>query len=264
MNYLYNFETHLIAGLNHAKNALRLLDIENELKFDDITIKISEEQNFAKMNKLTPDTVYVVIKYLSSDIQWYSKTTPIQLLVLSEQDSLERAKMILDKFTIDNNWEAIIDGTTYIKAQYSSPVVLNNYVEVSYGYRSVLYVSGTLSIMENIVDVKNVKIDNNEVKPLSFSLSYVMSTNTQAKSAEAIANSVKTVSTFSISMSIPMVDSDLVDKVMDILGEVKTGNDTFAVSFNCGIAISKNMKLTSAQIITAPNAVPSLNLGFMK
>lgn len=266
----YDFETYLITKLNMIKDDLGL----------DINIYAAVEQNFAKMEQPSPDDIYIVIKYLSSSIQFDAETMPIQILVLSEQDSLDKAKMLMNKFANDYNWQIITDNGTWIKQQYSSPVVLNNYIEVGHGYRSVLYVSGTLYIMENIVDVKNVTIDDKPVTPLSFNVSYSMSTNTQQLANVYIASSVKTVSTFALTMTIPMLESELVDKVLNILKETDNtnntdidvseriqydGNNTFNVSFVCGsVTINKNMKLISAQITTAPNQVPGLQLGFMK
>lgn len=237
-----------------------------------INVFIADEQSFADMEKVTPDSIYVVIKYLSSSIEYYAETLPIQILVLSEENSLEKAQMIMNKFANDNNWNLIIQDGTHIKQQYNSPVVLNNYVEVGHGYRSVLYVTGTLYIMENVVDVTNVMIDNHgPYKPLSFNISYTMSTNTQQLSNKYIATSLKTVSTFALTMSIPMVhpDSDreyedVVDRVVDILNGDDDGNEAFTISFTCGEQFTKTMRLISVQIITAPNQVPGLQLGFME
>ena len=245
----------------------RLINIAQLLNLD-VEIKVSEEQTFAKMEELTPNSIYVVVKYLSSDIEYYAETMPIQILVLSEQNSLEKAQMLMNKFANDNNWQVIQENGTYIKQQYNSPVVLNNYTEVDYGYRSVLYVTGTLYIMENIVDVKNVTIDGEELKPLSFNISYSMSTNTQQLTTEEIASSLKTVSTFAITMTIAMRELEdhpgLITNIMKILNEQVSGNTPFIVKFDCGLEITKTMRLISAQITSAPNQIPGLQIGFMK
>lgn len=260
----YDFETYLLGRLEHIKDTLT--------GFENIQIFISEEQNFAKMDELTPDSIYIVIKYLSSSIEYYAETMPIQILVLSEQNSMEKAQMLMSKFTETYNWNIIEENNTYIKQQYNSPVVLNNYVEVGYGYRSVLYVTGTLFIMENLVDVKDVYVDGyGPYKPLSFNIAYSMSVNTQQLPNKYLATSVKTVSTFSIAMAIPMVHldedreyTDLVDRVLNILNDSHDGNESFSIAFNLGVSFSKTMRLISAQIITAPNQIPSLQLGFME
>lgn len=254
----YNFLDYLNSKLVNVASILEL----------DVDIYVAPEQTFAKMEEFTPNTIYVVVKYLSSSIQYDAETMPIQILVLSEQNSLDKAKMLMNKFANDYNWNVIQENGVYIKQQYNSPVVLNNYTEVAYGYRSVLYVTGTLYIMENIVDVTDVTIDNVTIKPISFSMAYSMSTNTQQTQQKYIATSVKTVSTLSISLTIPMIESNLITKVMNILNETTDydGNNTFAISFKCGLssALSKNMKLISATITSAPNQVPGLQLGFME
>ncbi len=257
----YDFENYLFN---------KLTQIAVSLDLRDVNIQVSKEQNFAKMNKITPNTIYIVIKYLSSSIEYYTETMPIQILVLSEQNSLDKAKMIMNKFSETYNWQIIEEDGLFIKQQYNSPVVLNNYVEVSYGYRSVLYVTGTLFIMENIVDVKNVMIDGyGPYKPLAFNINYSMSTNTQQLPNSYIATSLKTVSTFSLTMTIPMVNlgvegEDLIDRVILIMNNEADGNDSFHIQFNLGTNFDKTMRLISAQIMTAPNQIPSLQLGFME
>jgi hypothetical protein len=91
---------------------------------------------------------------------------------------------------------------------------------------------------------------------------------------------MKTVSTLSITMSVPLIMDNthkLVGKVFGILAEIKPevatddngdafdGNNTFYIvlAIDEDRSLIKNMKLISAQIITAPNQVPSLQLGFM-
>lgn len=276
----FDFERYLTEKLGNIVNVLNFTDEDGNP--ETVNVIVTEEQLFAKMEKLIPNNIYVVIKYLSSNIEYYTETLPLQLLVLSEQNSFKKAEMIMNKFATDNNWQIIIDDGTHIKQQYNSPVVLNNFVEVDYGYRSVLYVTGTLFIMENVVDVTDVEIDDEKLKPLSFNLAYSMSTNTQQTANEEIASSLKTVSTFAITMTIPMRElkthPGLITNVMKIINETETGNKAFKVSFKCGLydrnqesqtygqtePIIKYMRLISAQIITAPNQVPSLQLGFMK
>lgn len=265
----YNFENYLFDKLSR---------IAIELKYDNINIQIAEEQAFSKMKELSPHSIYVVIKYLSSSIEYYAETMPLQILVLSEQNSFEKAQMIMNKFANDNNWKVINDEPgTYIKQQYNSPVVLNNFVEVSYGYRTILYVTGTLYIMENVLDIEDLEyyegLDSEEheiwtkIEPLNFNISYAMTPNTQPLPNKYISTSLKTISTFSFSMSIPIVNSTLVTNVLETLrGVDKSGNEEYRFRFDCGLTnkIDKVTRLVSAQLITAPNQVPSLQLGFME
>jgi len=252
----YNFEDFLNTKLVNIARNLNL----------DVNISVSSEQTFANNKNSDPDTIYIVVKYLTSDIQFNAETAPVQILALSEQDSLDKTKMILNKFSIDNNWQVIIDNGTYIKQQYTSPVVLSNFNEVGRGMRSVLYITGTLTIMENVLDIKKLEIDGVEYKPIGFNISYSMSVDTQPVQDKEIATSSKTVSTFAASFTLPMIESDFVNDVLDILDEELQGNENYTVkiTFQNEKVITKDMKIISAQIITGINQVPSLQVGLLR
>lgn len=252
----YNFEDCLYTKLVNIAVNLNL----------DVKIEVSAEQVFAEMKTFDPDTIYIVVKYLTSDIQFNAETTPIQIIALSEQDSLDKTKMILNKFSTDNNWQVIIDNGTYIKQQYTSPVVLNNFSEVGRGTRSILYITGTLFIMENVIDIKKVEIDDVEYKPIGTNISYSMSVDTQQMPNNNIAISTKTVSTFAMTLTIPMIASDFIEDVLDILSEESNGNKDFRVkiTFQNNLVIQKDMKVINAQILTGINQVPSLQVGLMR
>ena len=181
----FNYENFLLQHLNSDK------------------VVVLQEQLFAKNGELDPDKIYIITKMLTSTITYGAETQPYQLLILSQQDRLDETQKLLDEFTVKYNFFAeIIDGT-FVKHQYSSPVVMSNFNEAAYGYRSVLYVSATLVIMENVIDIENLQIDNINIKPLLFALQYSMSGNTQPINKENIASTVKSISTFSCSLQLP-------------------------------------------------------------
>ena len=179
---MYNYEEFLTRKLN---------TIKTELGYEDLTLEIATEQAFSKKKNLLPNTVYIVIKYLTADISYGAIAQPVQILCLSEQNSLEKARLIFTKFAEDNNFLAEITNGVFTKHQYTTPVVLSNYEEVGYGYRSVLYMTATLNILENVLDVKNLTIDGESISQLAFNLSYQMTPNTQQKASETIESSAK-------------------------------------------------------------------------
>ena len=172
---MYNYEEFLTRKLNIIKT---------ELGYEDLTLEIATEQAFSKKKNLLPNTVYIVIKYLTADISYGAIAQPVQILCLSEQNSLEKTRLIFTKFAEDNNFLAEITNGIFTKHQYTTPVVLSNYEEVGYGYRSVLYMTATLNILENVLDVKNLTIDGESVSQLAFNLSYQMTPNTQQKARQ--------------------------------------------------------------------------------
>lgn len=251
----------------------KLVALQKDLGLSNFNIEVDAEQAFLKSKDMQPNTIYVLTKLLQNDRSIGVETQPIQIFILSEQDSLDVCKALLSEFAKRNNFVAFTSGTDWIKQQYTDPVVLSNFNTVDFGYRSVLYVSATLYIMEDVIDVSNVTIDSIPVKALTFGFTYSMTTNTQQMATESIASSQKTVSSFGVTMSIPLVKNVVVEKILKIVDEYEnyTGNEPFAVSFDCktsdkefGITISKTLKLINAQLTTAINQVPALQLGFIK
>lgn len=267
----YNFDVYLLNKLTIIAEALDFRDDNGNP--DPVEIFVSEEQNFAKMNELKPNSIYVVIKYLSSDIEFFAETTPIQILVLSEQNSLTKAQMIMNKFANENNWRMITEGDTYIKQQYNSPVVLNNYVEVSFGYRSVLYVTGTLFILNRVMDVKDVSVvisdvnDGNpvDINPITATIGYTMSGDSQPFGG-GHAITVKSFSTFALTLTVSCVNTPFTQRCVEIMrgNSTNKGNESFKFSFKIGELefTDYNMKLISSTVTSAVNSVPSLQLSF--
>lgn len=259
--------------------AEKLISIKTELGFDDFDISVESEQTFLT-HTINPKTIYVVTKYLGSNIQFSAEIQPVQIMILSEQNSLEVTKSIFNKFAEDWNWKVTTSGTTFVKHQYVKPIVMNNFNEVSFGYRSVLYMSATLTIMENVLDLSSLVIDNVTYTPISFSLVYSASMDSQQMPNNYVATSIKKASSFLISMVIPLTNTALVTKVISIINETDNGgsgesetlyglfggNENFGFSINLknGVTISKSVKLNSAQINTAINQVPSLSLTFVR
>lgn len=119
--------------------------------------------------------------------------------------------------------------------------------------------------MEDVADVKELTVDTSEVKPLSFGINYTMSGNTQPVGNSNLATTFKNVASLSITMTIPMKNTILVEKIVKIMNGTSSGNTDFTFYFKINDVEFNNikLKLTSSQIITAPNQVPSLQLGFI-
>lgn len=254
---MWDYEYFITEKLNQIKNTNNY----------DINIEVASEQAFAKIKTFKPNTIYVIIKKLASTLTYNITTQPVQILTIAEQNQLDITKALLESFVNTYNWDAKPYGTTYVKQQYSSPVVLSNFNEVSYGYRSIVYVTGTLYVMENVVDIYSLEIDGTEYKPLTFGFSYQMTGNTQAVGTSILAETVKSVATFTVTLSVPLLNDDLCNKVRQIMNGTLSGNTNFLfeITYTIGTAnIESNMKLINAQLQTAPNTAPSLNLSFMR
>lgn len=161
---------------NTYKNWLRarLVEIKNTLDFQDYEIEVFNEQDYAKQRSIKAKTISVVTKFLSSSLVFQAKTQPIQLLVITEENSISVANSILTKFCEDWNFRVVINGKTYTKQMYSTPVVLSNFNLVGIGMRTVLYIGATLFILEDVMDITDVKVilDYSYVKKFSILTTY--------------------------------------------------------------------------------------------
>lgn len=261
----YNFENFL---------KTKITQVRDDLGFNDMEIIVATEQAFSKIKVIPPYTVYIVIKYLTSDITFGAIDQPFQILCLSEANNLDRCRLILSNFAQNNNFLAETNGTDFIKYQFTMPVVLSNYEEVGSSFRSVLYLTGSYALMENVLDVKDLKYrygagenDKENISQLSFNLSYSMTPNTQQQASEKIASSMKSSAVLSLALSVPMINNKLSEKVLGIVSSNDNydGNEDFSLSFKIGtVQFDYNLKLTSTTLTTTPLDVPTMQLGFIK
>ena len=287
-----NYENYLRRELNFLKNDMGL---------DSFDLVVDTEQSIIKRKDLKPRTIYVLIKYNTSTMQLGAITQPVQIMILSEQDTLDTTRMLFSTFAQSYNWQPYdyeysdgngntLSGT--MKQQYSEPVVLSNFNEIEYGYRSVLYISATLFIAENFADLKSLKIDGEEITVASFVMTYAMTPNTQQTRSNYISTSVKNISSLAITFQVPVLQNNFLTKVLKIINEKDAaasasdtlygGNENFEFDFyigsthfgyeyhtnNLGVVIvdtpHKYFKLTSATFTTLPTGIPGLELGFIK
>ena len=199
----FKFADYLGSKLDELKEEFK---IKNEIVIGDEKL----------INNITnsESIIYVIIKYSTPSYGYNVKSQPVEINVITNGNNLEITKMLFSAFTERNNWQIInyanapyyIGTSQYIKQQYSGPVVLSNYQEVGYGYRSILYITSNLYIIENIVDASNITINNVNIKPLSFAMQYNMNGNTQQFPDYNISKTVKSASTVALTISLPAIN----------------------------------------------------------
>ena len=261
---MFNYENYLINELNaiaHTMNYDGKIIVVNEQEFVD---EIFNEHN----------TIYFIVKHLGSTITYEGKSTPLQITIISEANSLEMAQAIATEFASSHNWETYTNGV-YMKQQYSTPAVISNFNDVSNEYRSLLYFSGYIFIIDDILDLTSLTITlkvNNvdtaiEVKPSDFQFDYAMQGNTQPVGGNKISTTTKSTSTNDISIVVPAIEKykALIQKALDIAKGEETGNFDFPFKYTlCGVSFHFNYKLVSCKFATKPNQIPSFILGFMR
>ena len=116
----------------------------------------------------------------------------------------------------------------------------------------------------------SIKIGNNDaenVKPINFNIAYSMTPNTQPVPPDRLATSVKSLSTFSLTFSVPLSNKyNFITTLAQIMNGTVSGNTDLNMSFNLGSVPFTNipMKVVSIQVVTAINAIPSIQIGLIK
>lgn len=246
----------------------QLVSIQDTLAISDFKFEIAEEQDFLKNNFVVKsDTIFIVIKYLADTKSINSTVQPIQLIILCEENSLEKSKIIFNALAENNNWTSVLENTEFIKFQFSNPVVLSNFNEIGYGYRSVMYMTCNLYLMDDVLDFDYIEIDSVRIKPITISIGYAMTPNSQQKLTEYIASSVKSTSSKSISMTIASQNIAPIIKIINIMESELTGNEDFTIKYKFNgleTEFTNTMKLINSTYVTAPDNLPALNIGFIK
>lgn len=252
----------------YLQNQLNILKQELGITQD---LVIEDEQIFAKRtdDELIPNKIYVVLKKLQATITNEGLTQPIQLIAVSEENSSDYAITLLSEFAKRYNWVKATSGTTQAKQQYSTPITVNNFQEIGIGYRSVLFLSGTLFILEDLLDIQNLTIDGESASFISNGATYVMSGDTQQFTDSNISTTVKNSSTIAVSFVLIFKKSNYMKKIFKIMNGINTGDETFAITFSLDstdidYSFNMNMKLQNAQVTGAVNNFPTINVSFIK
>lgn len=247
--------------------ALQLETIKQEKGYD-FNIIVATDTAYARMDSFKPNTIYVVIKLLASELTYNIRQQPVQIMVTGDQNKSDQVNELMEEFVARNNWTSTLENGVYTKQQYNTPVVISNFNEVGYGYRSVIYINGIIQIMEEIIDVDSFTIDGKEYKPIGLQVGYQMSGNTQALGNTRIAVTEKNTATLSVSFTLPFSEKDFIKDALNIMSETESGNKEFAVVITFTttpqIQINTTMKLISANMNTAPNQAPSIQIGLMR
>lgn len=248
----------------------RIVEIKNSLDFNTYNVEVYNEQDYAKGSSIKPKTITFVIKFLPATMILNAKTQPIQMFVITEENSLTVANSITNKFCNDYNFRVTTEGTTYTKHLYPTPAVLSNFNLIGIGLRTVLYINATLLILEDVMDITNLKVDiglDQEISldPMSATIGYTMQGDTQPFDG-GYAQTVKNFATCVMTLNVACVKNDFTQLVIQIMANSSSnkGNETFKFSFYIGDIQFTNfsMKLTGATFTTAKNNVPSIQMSF--
>lgn len=132
----------------------------NPTYYEGVNFVLSREQFFVYKENFEPNTIYAVIKFGSTSVDFGSQVVPVTLNVLSEQNNIEIAQNLLNEFAETYNLTRGFDNT--IQQIYTSPQITSNFNLMFSGYKSVMFLSGTFIISKN-ANFYKIKSYNSDV-----------------------------------------------------------------------------------------------------
>lgn len=150
-------------------------DYEYYQKFNVI---LSREQQFIKSVDKKPNSIYIVVKFLSANFNYGQIVQPITINAISEANKLEACQRLLSEYAAKFHYGATIEdeeNNDLIKQTYIAPVVMSNFNEVGEAYRSLLFMSGTFLIGKNSFPISRIEWANpktNEYEEVPFLTSH--------------------------------------------------------------------------------------------
>lgn len=265
----------------------QLNNVISELGFNDFKVYISSEQLF-KNDLIKSNEIYVVYKDSSGQVLFGNKVLPVSFYVLSEQNSLDKVKNILDIFIQTYNQMPlnfkIVEEDEYgvenninvnVYPYYSTPVVANNFIKAGLGVRSMIYMTGTFVIMKGLNDIKSIKYYENgntyDIKFIHATYSYNAQLDTQPFYNDiSDVKSVAKYSSFVLNLTTQFTNDELMNKVLKVAFRKYISNSEkvnatfyFIIEFINGIVIDKiPLKLAQHVADKEVGALTTINLAF--
>jgi hypothetical protein len=115
------------------------------------TLNIVQEMSFGTEEE-EKNVITIVIKFLTGNIFTNSTIYPIQFIILSEVNSAEIARTLMETFANTYNMSSFVSNFIYHKQMYSTPTIMSNFNRTADGLRSMLFMSGTLVVTQNVND----------------------------------------------------------------------------------------------------------------
>jgi hypothetical protein len=205
------------------KNELVEVMEEDYNYYKDYEFLIDLEQSFLKNNDIKNDErkIFIVLSFGSSEIIFGQSAIPFSLKVMSEQNKLDVAQKLLLGFANKFNLHWNEENTIYQIIE--APVVSSNFNLVHEGFRSILITSGVFLIGKNANPYKLSYFSEEgnkweEVPVITFQTSFANSLDTQPFfNTQNFTKSRAKFGTLSLSFSLYLTDSELINKVLSIM-----------------------------------------------
>ena len=216
--------------------------------------------------------IYVVVHFLEASINFGQTILPFTINVVSEQNSFEVAQQLFLDYALTYNLKQTEDATE--QQFYSSPTILNNFNEVYDGFRSLLYLTGSIRIAENSLAIKTIEVKNDdgtyyEIPKLASTINGNQQLDSQAfytTQSNAIAEGK--VKAFTLSFTTNLYDKEFYNKVIRLMfGMEQNYNDTkftFKITYTNGLSFEIPMIYVDTTQADSLGQLTAVNLTFAR
>lgn len=231
--------------------------LQEKLKeLTDLSLEVVDELDF----KLDTD-IKVIIKYLTGTLHKGTKVQPIQIYVLS--DNIDEARLIMDTFATTYSQTKDRVDFKNIKQTYTTPVVLENFMPMRNKQISALYISGMLTILDDVVDISKLVIDDEEIFPIDIQEHYIVTATSKKMTDYRYSYNKQQTATYTLMLSMKNDKSNFSQKLKRIRHAETSGNISFKVDIyydNDMIATSHNMIILDHNLITSESNIPTISV----
>lgn len=239
-------------------------------------INVIEEMSFGTEEETERDVINIVFKTLVGTILTNSTVQPVQFICFSEPGNTETALTILNEYAKLYNMTSFVSNFVYHKQMYSTPTIMSNFNRTPDGLRSMIFMSATIIVTENVKDVQYIKISatgvaETTIKFTSFAMSYAATPDNQRISGEEINQTKKKLASQVLSFTCHNQITAVHNKFFDITQGNSSGNTLFTIKlYGYPNGASENLVATLSMIMidysltATPGELPMLTLRFMK
>lgn len=185
----------------------------SDLSFARVELVVENERQFTIEQEMKPNTIYVVIHYGGSSVNFGQLILPVSFSIVSEANKIELVQRLFLLYTTTYN----LKRNGNLAQFYSTPVVENAFNEVKSGWRATLSFSGAFIVGASESDyVKELDYNGESVDFLSFNESYKNDLRPQpTPDGGGFAHSVSGFATHSFTITTYLTTSAFCKKLND-------------------------------------------------
>ena len=256
-----------------------MINIDDYIKFindefkstleQDISVSVHDEFYYNDKSNLN-----VTVKVLPGQIQCGVVQYPVELIIEVNERFTTEVKEFFNVFAIDYNETLITLGGHTFKQFYATPNVIGTFQDKGVTKNTAISVSASLISYDNSLSIKKIVLNSDdlkeEIKPISFVLSYFVETNATGSISDPFTKSVgETVATTYTFTTVPK-ESELFITIIKLMSLDAKPNKSFELEMyfenfaNNKLSIKVPTIIQSGSFSQQTNGLPLLQLTFVR